>query len=245
MAREAWAKSGTKQRVERFIQRNNLQGKRVLEVGAGSGFLQDVVSDYTGLDIAATAKRFFHKPFVQASATDLPFRDGEFDVIISMYTLEHVPVPEKALAEMRRVLKDKGHIYLEAAWDCPSWLAEGYPVRPYSDFGIGGKLIKASIPIRSFLLCRATYVIPIRLCRMLAAALGPTVLRYHPLRPNYTTYWVSDSDAVNSFDYFEVHLWFVSRGDECLNCGKADFLEVRNGIIPAAYRVRKQTGQSR
>jgi hypothetical protein len=33
-------------------------------------------------------------------------------------------------------------------------------------------------------------------------------------------YWQVDSDAVNSIDSNEAMLWFISRGVECLNCGK-------------------------
>jgi hypothetical protein len=53
------------------------------------------------------------------------------------------------------------------------------------------------------------------------ARFGPTTLRYERLRPNY---WVPDSDAVNSIDSYEDALWFLSRGDECLNCGDPPIL---------------------
>ena len=43
--------------LEQFIEQFKLQDARTLEVGAGSGTLQDVVEDYTGLDIAANAAR--------------------------------------------------------------------------------------------------------------------------------------------------------------------------------------------
>ena len=38
-----------------------------------------------------------------------------------------------------------GYVYLNPAWACVPWAADGYEARPYSDFGITGKLIKASI----------------------------------------------------------------------------------------------------
>ena len=47
---------------------------------------------------------------------------------------------------------------------------------------------------------------------------GPTTLHYRRLTPNYTRYWMADSDAVNSLDQYETALWFLSRGDECLTC---------------------------
>lgn len=48
--------------VSAFVRRFNLQNRRVLDVGAGRGYLQDVVHDYVGLDISPTARQFFHKP---------------------------------------------------------------------------------------------------------------------------------------------------------------------------------------
>ncbi len=96
-------------RMTSFVKEFGLQKKRVLDVGAGTGYLQDLVDDYVGLDISASARSYFHKPFVQASATEMPFRDGEFDALWSIWVLEHVPKPEQALVEMRRVVK-AGHV---------------------------------------------------------------------------------------------------------------------------------------
>ena len=36
-------------------------------------------------------------------------------------------------------------------------------------------------------------------------------------QPKHVNYWIADSDAVNSIDSYEAMLWFLSRGDECLN----------------------------
>lgn len=169
--------------MKEFVQRYSLQNKRVLEVGAGSGKLQDIVEDYTGLDISSTAKRFFHKRFVVGSATSMPFPDNEFDAIWTINVLEHVPKPEEALSEMRRVLKNGGLLYLSPAWQCRSWAADGHGVRPYSDFNIKGKLIKASIPLRDSIAFRSLYTFPIRFLRLTAWELNgkPTSFRYNAL----------------------------------------------------------------
>ncbi len=45
----------------------------------------------------------------------------------------------------------------------------------------------------------------------------PTPFRYRELEANYERFWMPDSDACNSMDPYEVILWFVSRGDECLS----------------------------
>jgi SAM-dependent methyltransferase len=225
-------------RVTRFAQQMGLTDKRVLDVGAGTGYLQDVVPNYVGLDISPTARRFFHKPFVEASATDMPFHDGEFDGLWSIWVLEHVPNPEQALLEMRRVVKDGGLLYLLPAWNCIPWAAEGYPVRPYPDLSLKGKAIKAAIPVLLHPVFVTTYLLPIRLLRSGYASISgePTRLHYTQLTPNFEHYWMPDSDAINSIDFYEMMLWFTSRGDECLSCGKHPILEGHELVI----RVHKK-----
>ena len=141
------------ERLQTFVSKYGLAGKKALDVGSGRGYLQDVVEDYTGLDISPTAARFYHKKFVLGSATSMPFEPDSFDVVWSIDVLEHVPNPEQALREIRRVAKDGALLYLLPAWDCQPYLADGYNVRPYSDFGLGGKLIKAAIPRASRRMC--------------------------------------------------------------------------------------------
>ena len=144
MAREAIENERIGPKVAAFVSQYGLaENKRVLDVGAGTGYLQDHVKNYVGLDISPTARRYFHKPFVEASATDMPFPDNEFDAAWSIWVLEHVPKPEQALNEIRRVVKDGGLVFLKPAWACPWWFAEGYQVRPYSDFNATGKVKKA------------------------------------------------------------------------------------------------------
>ena len=222
--------------VRRFADTFGLKDKRVLDIGSGRGYLQDIVEDYTGLDISTSVERFYHKAFVLGSATAMPFEDNHFDGAWSVWVQEHVPNPEQFLSEARRVVKDDGVIFLYTAWHCRPWAAQGYQVRPYSDLDLSGKLIKATIPVREIAdgLVRG----PIRAMRAFPASFGPTTLHYHRLEPNYDIYWQADSDAVNSIDPHEAMLWFTSRGDECLNC---DILRgtARMTLGPLVIRVRK------
>lgn len=233
---------GIKESVQQFVAKYGLEQARVLEVGAGSGQLQDIVEDYTGLDIAASAARYFHKPFVQGSATDLPFGENQFDSIWTVWVLEHVDTPEKGFAELRRVVKPGGLLYLFPAWNCTSWAAEGYGVRPYSAFDLKGKLIKASLLIRDSPLFRASYLIPTRAIRHAYWKYSgqPTTLRYSVLTPNYRHYWTADSDATVNIDAHEAMLWYVSRSDECLNCPAEIGDQMLLGFEPLIIRVHKQ-----
>jgi SAM-dependent methyltransferase len=202
-----------------FLDTYCLHQEKCLEIGCGRGAFQHIVQDYTGIDIAESVATYLQKPFYRASATDLPFADGSFGVIWSYAVLEHVEDPERALDEIRRVLKPGGFLLLLPAWQCRPWAADGYSVRPFSDFALKGKLIKASIPIRNSVVYRSLRIMPTRLFRLLAywRRPMPTRFRYGSLKPNYEEFWMPDSDALNSMDPFEAYLWFVSRQDTCMN----------------------------
>ena len=203
-----------------FAERYGLKHKTVLEVGAGSGLLQDIVPQYTALDISPHARRFFHKPFVQASATSMPFPDSIFDGLWSIWVLEHIPNPERALLEMRRVVKPGGYLFLYPYFEVDRYASRGFRVRPYSDLDWGGKLIKATIPVADSKIFHYLQAHQIRLLRSLGARLGhgPARLHFIRLTPSYEEYWVADSDATTSLTFHELYLWFRTRGDVCMNC---------------------------
>ena len=93
--------------------------KQVLELATGTGLIAGHIASSAD-HIEATdaspemieqAKRGVRSSKVHFSVQDmfcLPYVDGSFDVVIVSNALHIVPNPEKALAEMRRVLKDDG-----------------------------------------------------------------------------------------------------------------------------------------
>jgi len=227
--------------VKSIIEKMDLQQCKCLEVGCGRGIMQDIVADYTGIDLSYVVGRNIHKQFVSASATNLPFQNNSFDVIWTINVLEHIPEPEKVFFEIRRIVRPGGVAIIAPAWYCRPWMADGYPVRPYSDFNLKGKIIKASIPLRNSKIFRAGYTFPRRFYHLLKWILEhrPTPFYYKMLKPNFEKFWMSDSDAVNSMDPYDAFLWFISRGDECLNYrdGFRAFFIQTGGII---FRVRKE-----
>jgi SAM-dependent methyltransferase len=44
------------------------------------------------------------------AATDMPFPTGTFDVLWTVWVIEYLPNPEKALLEIRRVVKPGGYL---------------------------------------------------------------------------------------------------------------------------------------
>jgi SAM-dependent methyltransferase len=206
-------------KLKAFLEKYDLVNKKCLEIGTGYGQCQYLVDDYVGVDLAPSASKHLKKPFVNACATDLPFEDQRFDCVWSNHVLEHVPKPDLMLGEIWRVLKPGGYIFITATWQCGTWLAEGYPVRPFSDFGLQGQLIKLSVPIRKTVAFRSLKVFPLRVISLLKQALrpGPKPLAYTKLHPTYEHRWMADSTAEISVEPFDVYVWFTSRGAKCLN----------------------------
>lgn len=211
---------GGYKQICRFIETYGLADKKVLEIGSSKGVYQNMVADYTGLDIAESLRPNYHKPFytVRDDGT-YPLEDDTFDAAWTWAVFEHIPDIDTALRELCRVIKPGGHILFAPAWQCRSWAADGYPVRPYSDFGLKGKLIKLSVPIRNSLLWRSAMLFPKRVLSLLEFYMGrrPKALRTKKMKPNYDVFWMSDSDAVHSIDPFDAIVWFESNGFKCLN----------------------------
>lgn len=81
-------------------------------------------------------------------------------------------------------------------------------------------------------------MLPARFARKVQTqfASGPSRLLYDLLDANYNEYWMPDSDAVVGLDYYEMLLWFLTRGGECLNCSDTPLLEAQELVI----RVHKR-----
>ncbi len=89
-------------------------GDRVLEVGCGRGHLTSRLSDrgvdIVGIDANPNAPEIAESDrVVHMMAEDLAFADDEFDAIIAVHSIEHIPPLEEAFAEMARVLKPGGN----------------------------------------------------------------------------------------------------------------------------------------
>jgi SAM-dependent methyltransferase len=80
---------------------------RIVDIGCGVGHSYRLLAprETVGVDTDADALHGQARETMVADMRRLPFGDGEFDGAIAVHSIEHVPDPERALAEMARVLK--------------------------------------------------------------------------------------------------------------------------------------------
>lgn len=85
------------------------------DVGCGekpfAAFLKDRVARHVGVDVDYGFYDASHID-VPGSADDLPMADGSVQAILSSQVIEHLPDPEKAIAEAARVLEPGGLLFL-------------------------------------------------------------------------------------------------------------------------------------
>jgi ubiquinone/menaquinone biosynthesis C-methylase UbiE len=111
-------------------------GWRVLDVATGSGNAALAAArcgcDVVGVDYvpallergrARAAAEGLSVDFREGDAEALPFRDGEFDAVLSIYGAMFAPRPERAAAEILRVVRPGGTIAL-ASWTPTGFVGE-------------------------------------------------------------------------------------------------------------------------
>ena len=103
-----------------LARRYGKKGARLLEVGSGMGHLVgSLESDFEtyGMDLnhwaVKQSKTAVNKTSLQtASAQELPYKDGAFNVVIIKHIVEHLPDPQKAINEIGRVTEKGGTLIL-------------------------------------------------------------------------------------------------------------------------------------
>ena len=130
---------------------------RVLEIGAGTGLnMQHYPSGLSELILTepdpSMGRRLVRRAngratLLAAPAEDLPMGDGSVDTVVSTFVLCTVESPERALREIRRVLRPDGQLLLiEHVRSDARWLASLQRLfrKPWSSFGRGCRCDQAT-----------------------------------------------------------------------------------------------------
>lgn len=112
--------------------------QKVLDIGTGPGWNSIGIAKrnpdwkFTAIDISPDMLAIAKKNaiaegvadrinFIEADATQLPFQDGEFGLVISHFMLHHIDHPEELLSEANRVKHDKGQVFIKDLLRQPNW----------------------------------------------------------------------------------------------------------------------------
>lgn len=95
---------------------------KMLEVGCGVADITAHLPEglaYTGLDshlafIQKSREKYPGHEFILGNATEVPFRDESFDLVFSHQVIEMLSQPQRALAEMMRVVRQGGYVVIIA-----------------------------------------------------------------------------------------------------------------------------------
>ena len=100
--------------------RSRTNGKKMLDVGCGHGFLLKEMKargwDVEGLEVSQTGREYalrnWNIPIYSEPLENLGLPSGTFDVVTLLYVIEHIFDPLSLLSEINQVLKPKGLILL-------------------------------------------------------------------------------------------------------------------------------------
>lgn len=115
-----WHKRRFKE-VSRLVKKTD--GK-ILDIGSADGTFTKIILDHSGaskiigIDVLKNSVSYARRRFARskrlsfkvADAHNLPFPDKHFATVFCLETMEHVENPARVVLEIKRVLKDDGHI---------------------------------------------------------------------------------------------------------------------------------------
>jgi ubiquinone/menaquinone biosynthesis C-methylase UbiE len=88
---------------------------KLLDIGTGNGEIASFLSEYfdvTSVDIIDQRSQSIGFSFELVDNEILPFKESEFDIVISNHAIEHLSNADLHLAEISRVIKPDGLVYL-------------------------------------------------------------------------------------------------------------------------------------
>jgi SAM-dependent methyltransferase len=105
----------------------DVEGRRVVDIGAGTGVLGDALlrrgaADVVAVDLAAgmLARADAREKAVVGDATALPFADSSFDLAATAFCFSHLPAPLAGFREARRVAPALLSVSFDDSWTHPA-----------------------------------------------------------------------------------------------------------------------------
>lgn len=209
-----------------FFERFALNQETILELG--SGWSAPNMDDYSGifipLDLSVKSlkgqkeKNPQFQP-VAANASYLPFLSDSIGVVCTNRMMEHIHDPEKVIKEIIRVCQPEGHIFLNDAWNVPTWAPSGILSLKWEKANWSEKIRILFYGLRQKYFIRIPLRIMFRLLREFRYILKRPNwnFEYRRLTPNYDLYLLSDEDAAASIDSHSVILYFRQLGYESIS----------------------------
>ena len=102
-------------RLKQFVRQVAVEcdqpGKKIIDIGAGTGQYRNYFrrADYTSQDVKNNQLGTID---LVSDATKIPVKDGSFNYVLCTQVLEHVSEPKLVFAELYRILKKGGRLYL-------------------------------------------------------------------------------------------------------------------------------------
>ena len=110
-----------REQLQSFVQPNG--DEQALDVGTGAGTLAlalaPLVHEVVGVDVVpellerARAEAPANVAFVEGDATKLPFASESFDLVCCRRTLHHIARPELVVAQLTRVARPGGRVFVD------------------------------------------------------------------------------------------------------------------------------------
>ncbi|MGO8753414.1 MAG: class I SAM-dependent methyltransferase [Thermoguttaceae bacterium] len=124
-------KEAMRQWIIEFLRRKQLGPQRILAYGDGPGIdslrLAQAGHQVTYFEVGDRNLRFARRLFADAQAAveivsaEAPWQTAAYDAVVCLDVLEHVPQPVETVAQLSRLLRPGGRLFVHA----PFWLLDG------------------------------------------------------------------------------------------------------------------------
>ena len=95
------------------LESNFKKGMKFLEIGIGEGIaFNSIINNYNLIGTATNFELANETNVIKAVASNLPFNDNYFDLVISVHSITWEPNQKKSILEVLRVLKPGGKAFI-------------------------------------------------------------------------------------------------------------------------------------